>query len=300
MSLNGGFASLKPMEPLVNHVYSAVCRPGLALPGHRRVEPAHGVLVLRPEVALAAQPGGQARGRVLVDEPLDVVGVGQPRHVVVGVAGEDDLDVRLPAIEHPGPGADHRLDLLEVAELLHALLGDDPGRRRGEQVDEPGVRLLERELDRVLVDRLDLVDVLEHRLVGVAGDGEEPLVGVLDVVGRQLAAVDRRLVVPAHALLQLEDVGRVVRLGPRLGEVGLDRVRHRLDRRAGLHLHETAVARTTAGTSSRTRSSGADRSGAGRPGRSGGAFRPASASAPGPVSPAARRRRPTPRRRRRS
>jgi hypothetical protein len=26
--LKGGFASLKPMEPLVNHVYSAVCRPG--------------------------------------------------------------------------------------------------------------------------------------------------------------------------------------------------------------------------------------------------------------------------------
>src|SRR5215470_12257717 len=28
-SLNGGVASLKPVEPLVNHVYSAVCRPGL-------------------------------------------------------------------------------------------------------------------------------------------------------------------------------------------------------------------------------------------------------------------------------
>src|SRR5262249_29880151 len=29
MSLNGGFASLKPVAPLVNHVYSAVCSPGL-------------------------------------------------------------------------------------------------------------------------------------------------------------------------------------------------------------------------------------------------------------------------------
>ncbi len=29
MSLNGGFATLKPVEPLVNHVYSAVCSPGL-------------------------------------------------------------------------------------------------------------------------------------------------------------------------------------------------------------------------------------------------------------------------------
>ena len=28
-SLNGGFESLKPVAPLVNHVYSEVCRPGL-------------------------------------------------------------------------------------------------------------------------------------------------------------------------------------------------------------------------------------------------------------------------------
>src|SRR5437660_7777909 len=35
-------------------------------PGHRHVEPAHGVLVLGAEVGLPAKPGGQARGRVLV------------------------------------------------------------------------------------------------------------------------------------------------------------------------------------------------------------------------------------------
>jgi hypothetical protein len=199
------------------------------------------VLVFGAEVRLAGQPGGQPRGRVLVDQEVDAVGVGEPRDEVVRIAHVGDPDVRLPALEHPRPGADHRLDLLEVAELLDTLLGDDPGRGPGQQVQEPGVGLLEGELDGVLVERLDLVDVLERRLVGVAGDGEEALVGVLDVVGRQLPAVHRGLVVPAHALAQLEDVRGVVGLGPRLGEVALDRVRRRLDRRAGLHLHEPAV-----------------------------------------------------------
>ncbi len=214
---------------------------GLPLPGQRRVEPPHGVLVLGPEVGPAGEPCGQARGRVLVDEHVDAIRVRQPGDEVVRVAQVDELDVRLPAFEHPGPGADDGLDLLEVAELLHAFLGDDPGRGRREEVQEPGVRLLERELDRVLVDGVDPVDVLEHRLVGVARDREETLVGVLDVGGGQLAPVHRRLGVPAHALPELEDVGRVVLLGPRLGEVGLDRVGHRPHGRARLHLHEAAI-----------------------------------------------------------
>src|SRR2546426_1023062 len=171
----------------------------------------------------------------------DAVGVGQPGDEVVRVPNVDELDVRLPALEHPGPGADDRLDFPEVAELLDAFLRDDPGRGRGEKVQEPGVRFLERELDRVLVEGVDLVDVLEHRLVGVAGDREEPLVGVLDVIGRQLASVHWRLRVPVHALLQLEDVGRVVRLGPGLRKVELKGVGHRLDGRTSLHLQQAAV-----------------------------------------------------------
>jgi len=90
---------------------------------------------------------------------------------------------------------------------------------------EPRERLRERDLDRIPVDGLDLLHHLEHGLVAVAFDREEPLVGVLHVVGRQLAPIDRRLVVPAHALAQLEDVGRVVRLGPGFGQVRLDRER---------------------------------------------------------------------------
>ena len=58
--------------------------------------------------------------------------------------------------------------------------------------------------------------------VGIALLGHEALERVLHVVRRELAAVHGRLGVPAHALAQLEDVGRLVRLRPRLGEVALE------------------------------------------------------------------------------
>jgi hypothetical protein len=44
-----------------------------------------------------------------------------------------------------------------------------------------------------------------------------------DVVHGDLAAVYRRLRVPASALAQLEDVRRLVRLRPRLGQIALER-----------------------------------------------------------------------------
>jgi len=56
----------------------------------------------------------------------------------------------------------------------------------------------------VLVEDVDLVDRLQHGLVAVAGDRDKSLVGVLDVVGRQLAPVDGGLGVPADALLSLK------------------------------------------------------------------------------------------------
>jgi hypothetical protein len=72
----------------------------------------------------------------------------------------------------------------------------------------------------VLVEGLDLVHHLEHGLVAVALDGEKALVGVLDVLGGQLPAVDRRLVVPANSLPEREDVGGLGGLGPRFGQIG--------------------------------------------------------------------------------
>jgi hypothetical protein len=75
----------------------------------------------------------------------------------------------------------------------------------------------------VTIDGLDLVDVLQHVRVGVALHGEEPVHRVDHVVRCQFAAVDGSLVVPPYPLPQLEDIRRLVRLTPRLGEVSLDR-----------------------------------------------------------------------------
>ncbi len=155
--------------------------------------------------------------------------------------GERDADVGLVALQHPGTGAHHALRLLEVPELLHALPGDDPGAGGREPVDEPRVRLAQGELHGVLVGGLHPVHHPEHRAVGIALDGEEPLVGVLHVLRGELAAVDRRLVVPPHALPELEDVEGVALALPRLREVGLHRLGARHHRGARLHLDQPAV-----------------------------------------------------------
>ena len=79
----------------------------------------------QPRSYLPAEERGHARGIVLVDDDLDAVDVGQAGHEVARVAHQRQPDVRPVAVEHPGAGADDRLGLLEVAELLDALLGDD-------------------------------------------------------------------------------------------------------------------------------------------------------------------------------
>ena len=145
-------------------------------------------------------------------------------------------------VEHPGSGADHRLDLLEIAVLFDDLPGDDgDGVRVRHHVEEPGERLPERELHGVLVGGLDLVDRPQHVGVGVALHRQEVVHAEHDVVGRQFAAVHRRLVVPAHAAAQLEHVGGVVGLRPRLGEVPLDREGAGSDLGTRLVLEQAAV-----------------------------------------------------------
>src|SRR5439155_663000 len=113
----------------------------------------------------------------------------------------------------------------QIAVGLDRLPRNDEHRGRGEHVEEPGERLLEREADRVPVEHLDLLDRVEEAPGGVSGDREEALVAVLHVVGRQLAPADRRRRVPPDPAPEPEDVGRVAGLAPRLGEVGPERRR---------------------------------------------------------------------------
>ena len=155
---------------------------------------------------------------------------------------EDHALVRPVEVEHPGATADARLGFLEIPEPFHALAGDHGDRHRvGERVDEPGERLLEREAHRVPVGRLHPVDQLQHVRIGVAGHGHEALDAVTDVLGRQLAAVHRRLRLPAHTPAQLEDVGRLAGLAPRFREIALDWKRPRRDGRPGSMPDEAAV-----------------------------------------------------------
>ena len=67
-------------------------------------------------------------------------------------------------------------------------------------------------------------------------DRPEALHAVDDILRRQLAPVDRRLVVPADTFAQLEDVGGLIRLGPGLGQVTFERegARHDAGARCGL------------------------------------------------------------------
>ncbi len=178
----------------------------------------------QPRSYLPDDEGGHAGGIVLVDEDLDPVDMGEPGQEVARIAHEGEPDIGPVRVEHPGPGADGRLVALEVAELVHALAGDDGHRVRvGEHVQEPDVGLLQGDLDGVLVGRLHLVHRGQHVGVGIALDRAEAIDGVDDVLGGELAPVHRGLVMPPHALAELEDVCRLVGLAPRLGQIALDR-----------------------------------------------------------------------------
>jgi hypothetical protein len=155
---------------------------------------------------------------------------------------EREPDVRTVAVEHPRPGPDDGLGLLEVAEPLDRLARHDRHRHRvREHLNEPGVRLLQHDPDSERVRRLDAVDRAEHVGTRVALHGEKALDRVLDVPRRELAPVHRRLRMPPHAAAQVEDVRRLIRLRPRFGEVALDRKCPRHDRRPRLVTDETAV-----------------------------------------------------------
>jgi len=111
----------------------------------------------------------------------------------------------------------------------------------GDHVEEPGEGLLQRELHAVTIERLDLGDGPEHRDIVAALLGDDVLEGVPDVVRGQLAAVDGRLGVKAHALSELENIARFARLLPGLREISFDGKRSRPDARSRLVSQEPAV-----------------------------------------------------------
>jgi hypothetical protein len=191
------------------------------------------------EVVLAGQPGREIRGRIHVDPDLDPVGVREALTEVARVPHEGQAHVGLVALEHPGPGADDRFRPLEHALLVRRLAGQDVG--EGGAVEEPGKGLLHGDAHRVAVHCLHLVDLLEGGAVGVARDGHGPLEREGHVLGGHLPPVHRRLVVPPDTLAQLEDIGRLGRLLPGLGEVSLDGQRSRGNARPRLVPDQAAV-----------------------------------------------------------
>src|SRR5215218_9052377 len=191
-------------------------------------------------------------------DAVDVVGPQVVRGlVVVGVADQGDLLARIEprdrlhrvagrdvelvgALEHVGPGGHHVAAVVTgLLEALADLFGDRRGGRHADPVQEAAGRLLEVEDDRLVVGRLDARDLLVGRLglavhalddavvpeavLGDQGGGVDPLEGVGDVLGGDVAVQRRR---PLDARLQLEGVLQAVRgdLWGGRGQVGDDLV----------------------------------------------------------------------------
>jgi hypothetical protein len=203
---------------------------------------AHGPAGPRPTVELPGAIHGQTRRFVWNDQPFHPIHIGLAVAVVVRVACEDRLHVRLVALQEEGTSADGRLHFLQVAELLHHFRGDDPHARRVRQhTDEPNVGLFEEELHRIAVHHLDAVHGVQQIAVPIRFFRQEALIGEFHVVGHQLAAVDGGLVVPFDPLAQMEDIGSVVQLFPAFGQIGLDDEGARRDLGADFMPYELAV-----------------------------------------------------------
>ena len=144
---------------------------------------------------------------------------------VVGVAFQRHPLIVLPTDELEGTRADWILAVI-LAEGHDRLRTRDESARHGERVEERSIRLLEVHDGGELVDDFDFVDSPE--VEGREGEGagvvvrmlriEHPVEGELHRVG-----VERRAVMEAHAVAEVERVGQPV-LGnvPGLGEQRLD------------------------------------------------------------------------------
>jgi hypothetical protein len=122
-------------------------------------------------------------------------------------------------LQDVGAGAD--LPLLEIAVLFQDLLWEEHRDGLGQGMGHEHVGRLHVQPHRVLVRGLDPLDLLEvERLDAFLGVGLE---AVLHVGRGELAPVERRDVLPLHALPELEGPDPRVGAGrPRLGEVPLE------------------------------------------------------------------------------
>ena len=179
--------------------------PGLILLAVDHVE------LARLEREIATRIGGDVAIHDLVEfrRAAEILFVGDEAHVLL----------RLVFGEHERAGAD-RLLRKAVAHLLRGFLADHVAAVDvGDVAEEPRDRMLQRDLQRVFVDGVDVVDAGE-----VVRIGRRVLVrGALDRIGRVFR---RELAVSPVALDALADVEGPFRAGriggPALGEVGFD------------------------------------------------------------------------------
>ena len=148
------------------------------------------------EVGLARAERGLSRRRVGRGQDDVLVDVGTALVVIVRVALQDDAYLPRVLLERVRPGADE--PLLEVAVLLEDFAREEDRHRLGDVLREQRVGSLEVHPRRVLVGRLDALDLLEreglHAFLGVL------LEAILHVGGHELAPVHRREVLPLDAL----------------------------------------------------------------------------------------------------
>ena len=112
-------------------------------------------------VDLAGFVGNRARRGVRNDLPVDLVEIGLALDAIVRVLDELDEGALLPLLELEGAGADRRVVGgigLEVGAFID-VLRDHRHRADLEDADEWAERLLQREDDGVVVERLDLFDL---------------------------------------------------------------------------------------------------------------------------------------------
>src|SRR5882724_4458077 len=122
---------------------------------------------------------------------LDAVDVGQTGHEVVRVPKKREARVGAVALEHPGARADDGLGLLEIAELLDTLAGDDGHCHGvGQRIEEPREWLFQGELHRVAIHRLHPAYRPQHVGARVALQGQEALDRVPNVLCGELTAID--------------------------------------------------------------------------------------------------------------